>query len=667
MKTGDVVGKYRLLSVLGRGGEGRIFLAVHMQTEQLWTLKLLGREKNEEQAREVRMLRSLHHPGLPVLVDVLDTSDGTCMVLEYVRGKNLETVMKQRGPFKQEQVIETGLVLCSALDYMHSRKPPVLHLDLKPSNIMLTEQGRIKLLDLGAAERADRPERVRRGTDGFAAPEQYDVNRMLDQRADVYGVGAVLYYLISGKYFPENNRQHSDGRCNNGQHSDEQYNNEQHSNEGYDNGQHSNEGYDNGQHSNERYGNGQHGAERHKNGQHGAERHNNGQSCSRHFRIGASGERTTSGPDLRLSGCPDRLARVLARCLETDPEKRYRSCRELQRALSDVGKHTGTVRRRMHAEAALLLGVLAMLVLKPGLSQEFRSGAEEVFDYDRTLEQAACAQDEERMELYRKAFFMEPADPAAYEQMLEEAGADGIFDEEEERQVRQILNTIPPGETRTYEELLEEEPSAAARVFWKLGLLYRFEYQQESAGRIAHSWLSRAVELGRSCEQVPDWVQSAILIDRLSGYTSSTSTITIPSVETQAEKAGQWWKDLMELSRFELRAELSRTLMLRLSLDCMNKLLTGIGYISEAGVMPDELEKGLDMLVEMVGGDLTGSESVETEMSGENQVKKDMFADEKEGLSTPEDQELRELREQWTEREKEIRVQIEQIRKQRGA
>ena len=198
MQTGDIVGKYRILARIGKGGEGDVFLAVHMQTEQLWTLKHLEKD-HAGRLHEVEMLRKLHHPGLPVLVDVLDTADGIFMVMEYIRGRNLEQLTQKEGHLKPVQAAAAALELCSALEYLHTRKSPVLHLDLKPANIMLTEKGRIRLLDFGAAERMYENGGIHRGTDGFAAPEQYDGSAVLDQRTDIYGVGAVLYYLICGR------------------------------------------------------------------------------------------------------------------------------------------------------------------------------------------------------------------------------------------------------------------------------------------------------------------------------------------------------------------------------------------------------------------------------------------------------------------------------------
>lgn len=548
MQTGDIVGKYRILDQIGKGGEGEVFLAVHIQTEQLWTLKHLKKD-HAGRLHEVEMLRKLHHPGLPVVVDVLETSDGIFMVMEYIRGRNLEQLTSREGHLTPEQAVVSALELCSALEYLHTRKRPVLHLDLKPANVMLTQKGKIRLLDFGAAERMRENRGLHRGTDGFAAPEQYNGRSVLDQRTDIYGVGAVLYYLISGK------------------------------------------------------------------------------ACEK------------EGIRGRIQGCPAPVERVIRRCLAADPGERYSSCKELRKALAGCRKKTRAVRRRLHTEAAVLLCILTLMAVIPYMRSGFYSKAEEVFDYGRTLFQAACARDEQRLDLYRKAIYMEPSNPAAYEQMLEEAATDGIFDEEEELQFRKIQNTIPPGSSRTNQELLEEDPQAGAAVAWKLGLLYRFAFQRESAPRIAHGWFMKAQELSERCEQVPEWAGSAALIDRLSGY-SSLSPDDLGM--TEAEKAGDWWKALMKLDKKKLQEQVSPPLMLRLTLDCMNKMLTNIAAVHLSGIEPDELETGLDMLVDMA------DESIRL-------------------MKETQDPQVQQKAEEKEQREEEIRIQIRQLRKQKGA
>ena len=199
VKEGDVIGKYRIIKPLGKGGEGSIFLVMHILTRQLWALKRVKKTAGiEENEREIKMLRSLRHPNLPAVIDILETPDSICLILEYIRGQNLDCILKKCGRLKPAFVFELGQQLCDALSYLHSRTPPILHLDLKPANLILTNQGRLVLVDFGAAQRSTDRLLPRKGTEGFAAPEQSDLKAALDERADIYGIGAVLYCLVSG-------------------------------------------------------------------------------------------------------------------------------------------------------------------------------------------------------------------------------------------------------------------------------------------------------------------------------------------------------------------------------------------------------------------------------------------------------------------------------------
>ncbi len=213
MQTGDHAGKYLVLKKLGSGGEGSVYLAVHTQTQQLRALKELPRAAGRASYREVKALRRMHHPGLPEIIDVLETDTSVILVMEYIRGQNLEVILKRKYRLTLHQTVDAGLQIGEALRYLHSRTPPVLHLDIKPSNIICRPDGRIVLTDFGASLRwADvhkirmpkvdgvDPDRIisRRGTDGYAAPEMYDPQCSPDERTDLYALGAVLYYMISG-------------------------------------------------------------------------------------------------------------------------------------------------------------------------------------------------------------------------------------------------------------------------------------------------------------------------------------------------------------------------------------------------------------------------------------------------------------------------------------
>ena len=201
LQTGEVLsGKYRILKALGKGGEGSVWLAVHLQTVQLWAVKEILKRGDGQEFHEINMMKKLQHPSLPKIVDVLEDEAHCFLIMEYVRGRTLEEWLKQRKRFSPEEVLEVGDEISNVLCYLHGQTLPILHLDIKPATIIRKKNGRLVLVDFGAAQRKSGMTEVnqRRGTDGYAAPEQYDLSKPVDVRTDIYGLGATLYRLISG-------------------------------------------------------------------------------------------------------------------------------------------------------------------------------------------------------------------------------------------------------------------------------------------------------------------------------------------------------------------------------------------------------------------------------------------------------------------------------------
>ena len=191
-----------ILQPLGEGGDGSVYLAVHTQTQQLRALKILPGSAGTGQIRELGVMKKLRHPSLPDMIDVLETEEGVVLVMEYVRGENLQQIMDKRHRLTPELTWDAGMQIGQAVRYLHSRREPVFHLDIKPANIICAEGGRLVLVDFGAAFRRNvKEDGTRRGTDGFAAPELYDPDAPFTEAADIYELGAVLYYLISGVHF----------------------------------------------------------------------------------------------------------------------------------------------------------------------------------------------------------------------------------------------------------------------------------------------------------------------------------------------------------------------------------------------------------------------------------------------------------------------------------
>lgn len=150
--------------------------------------------------KEANLLAQLDHSGLTKVSDLFNEGGRWYLVMEYVDGETLEAIAQHSGRRMPEATVITwALQLCDVLAYLHSRNPPVIFRDIKPSNIMLTPDGRIKLIDFGIA-RFFKPGQTRdtrnMGTPGFAAPEQYGKGQT-DGRSDIYSLGVTLHCLLT--------------------------------------------------------------------------------------------------------------------------------------------------------------------------------------------------------------------------------------------------------------------------------------------------------------------------------------------------------------------------------------------------------------------------------------------------------------------------------------
>lgn len=201
-------GKYEVLKKIGQGGMSVVYLVMDSHVKKNWALKEVRREGAKDFAMlrqglmvEKEMLKNLDHPNLPRIVDVIETEDVIYVVMDFIEGMTLRAVLKEFGPQPQEYVVEWAKQLCEVLNYLHTRKPPIIYRDMKPGNIMLKPEGGVMLLDFGIA-REFKEESVEDtqclGTRGYAAPEQFGERGQTDPRTDIFGLGATMYHLLTG-------------------------------------------------------------------------------------------------------------------------------------------------------------------------------------------------------------------------------------------------------------------------------------------------------------------------------------------------------------------------------------------------------------------------------------------------------------------------------------
>jgi eukaryotic-like serine/threonine-protein kinase len=191
---GTRLGPYALVSPIGRGGMGEVWKARDTRLERTVAIKRLRGEYSERFQKEARAIAALNHPNICQLYDV----GPDYLVMEFIDGRTVE------GPKSEAEGVRIALQIVSALEEAHRRG--VIHRDLKPGNIMVTETGLAKLLDFGIAKVVaswDAAATVTidgtvMGTAGYMAPEQAE-GKLLDERSDIFSLGAVLYEMLSGK------------------------------------------------------------------------------------------------------------------------------------------------------------------------------------------------------------------------------------------------------------------------------------------------------------------------------------------------------------------------------------------------------------------------------------------------------------------------------------
>ena len=201
--------RYRIIRLLARGGMGAVYEAeaVHLGNAPVAVKQTFYNEQQrtlrEQFEREAATIARLRHPALPRVSDHFVEGGGQFLVMEFIPGDDLFTLLKRRGrPFDCIQVIAWAETLLDALDYIHTQRPPVIHRDIKPQNLKLTPRGELFLIDFGLAKNATTPTHssasLHAYTLSYAPPEQIE-GAGTDPRSDLYSLAATLHHLLAGE------------------------------------------------------------------------------------------------------------------------------------------------------------------------------------------------------------------------------------------------------------------------------------------------------------------------------------------------------------------------------------------------------------------------------------------------------------------------------------
>lgn len=476
LEIGSVIdGKYKILNVVGKGGMSVVYLAMNERANKQWAIKEVRKDGmqsfevvKQNLVAETDLLKKLNHPHLPSIIDVIDCDDTFLIVMDYIEGNPLSKALETSGAQNQDDVIEWAKQLCDVLGYLHSRKPPIIYRDMKPSNVMLKPDGNVMLIDFGTAREfksTSVADTTCLGTQGYAAPEQFGGHGQTDARTDIYCLGATMYHLVTG--------------------------------------------------------------------------HNPATPPYEMYPIRQWNPMLSSG-----------LEEIILKCTQRNPEDRYQSCAELLYALDhykDLDIENKKVQSfKWKTFLASFIMTIVMLVGTIGFSAGLTVQTSSTYESYIANGDSAVSQDAAE-KYYLDAINVDPANPLAYQKLLERCTSDSKLSEDE-------YNTIKDAIYEHEDELKSKYPSEYAdNVAYKLGQALYFSYMpssQESESEnfstagitVSQRWLDIAQKMG-STEQIKHRAEL------LSSMSKAYQNMSGKSLEGDpVEEVKEYWNNLVEIA-----------------------------------------------------------------------------------------------------------------------
>ena len=199
--------KYEILKLIGEGGMSKVYLAMDKRLNKSWAVKEIekkAKDRNNEivvqsAIAEANLIKQFDNPAIVRIVDIIDNGNVIYIVEDFVEGETLEALVEADGAQSEELVVDWAKQICEALDYLHTRTPPIIYRDMKPANVMLTPEGKIRVIDFGIAreyKEHSQKDTTSLGTRAYAPREQF--GGKTDARSDIYSLGVTMFQLVTG-------------------------------------------------------------------------------------------------------------------------------------------------------------------------------------------------------------------------------------------------------------------------------------------------------------------------------------------------------------------------------------------------------------------------------------------------------------------------------------
>lgn len=512
LEIGSVIdGKYKILNVVGKGGMSVVYLAMNERANKQWAIKEVRKDGmqsfevvKQNLVAETDLLKKLNHPHLPSIIDVIDCDDTFLIVMDYIEGNPLSKALETSGAQSQDDVIEWAKQLCDVLGYLHSRKPPIIYRDMKPSNVMLKPDGNVMLIDFGTAREfksTSVADTTCLGTQGYAAPEQFGGHGQTDARTDIYCLGATMYHLVTG--------------------------------------------------------------------------HNPATPPYEMYPIRQWNPMLSSG-----------LEEIILKCTQRNPEDRYQSCAELLYALDhykDLDIENKKVQSfKWKTFIASFIMTIVMLVGTIGFSAGLTVQTSSTYESYIANGESAVSQDAAE-KYYLDAINVDPANPLAYQKLLERCTSDSKLSEDE-------YNTIKDAIYEHEDELKSKYPSEYAdNVAYKLGQALYFSYvpsSQESESEnfsmagitVSQRWLDIA-------QKMCSTDQKKHRAELLSSMSKAYQNMSGKSLEGDpVEEVKEYWNNLVEIASPNIAKEENNQIALLIYRNVTSQIYTKYEWFIKNGL-----------------------------------------------------------------------------------